>query len=224
MRGAPRAKQTMPRAWLLMLLLSSLALAAEPPEAQLEDARRAAHPGSSLPPRCAHPDPVRVLHADLDDAPGEETALASARLGVIVLSADGRPLAWRELGCGEAHSTAALHTEVRALAALPATGGAHAELAQHGPLRNARRVDAATRARSLARGAAARRRRGRPLLRRRADGALARAGGAGRARALAHHHRRNHRAWREGGSYGPPHDVHHVATWRWRDGRFQPAI
>ncbi len=59
------------------------------------------NPGRLLPPACDHQDPVRVLEADVDEAPGVETVLASRRLGVFLLGAGqpDRPLAWRELSC-----------------------------------------------------------------------------------------------------------------------------
>jgi hypothetical protein len=84
-------------------------------EARLADAWRRLHPGQPDPPRCPHADPVRQIVADLDDSPGQETALASLRWGVILLAADGRPLASVELGCGDSPQDGSQVIELQAL-------------------------------------------------------------------------------------------------------------
>jgi hypothetical protein len=63
-----------------------------PDERTLAELWRARHPCGELPPPCGG-DPVAVLHADLDDAPGLERVIANARFGVAMYAADGRLLA-----------------------------------------------------------------------------------------------------------------------------------
>lgn len=70
-------------------------------EVRLLEAWRKANPRKPVPRPCRHVDPARSVTADLDPAPGLETALADLRLGVILLGADGGVLATRPLGCGD---------------------------------------------------------------------------------------------------------------------------
>lgn len=97
------------RAFWFSLVLSTVVAAPargdvnSAPEARLAAAWQALHKGQALPPPCPHPDPIRQSVADFDPkTPGAETALASLRFGVVLLSAQGRPLAGFALACGEA--------------------------------------------------------------------------------------------------------------------------
>jgi hypothetical protein len=93
-------------------------------ETRLQSAWQALHPRQPLPPACPHPDPIREVTADFDAAsPGLETALASLRFGVVLLSAQGQPLGAAPLHCGEAGTaTGSTAPEVLELRALHASG------------------------------------------------------------------------------------------------------
>lgn len=98
--------------------------AAPSAEARLAAAWLALHPRKPQPPACPHPDPVRETMADFDaTVPGLETALASLRFGVVLLSAKGQPLASLALECGAANqANTKLHSEVIELRPLRASG------------------------------------------------------------------------------------------------------
>lgn len=90
------------------------------PQVRLAEAWQKLHPGQPAPAACPGADPVRERVADLDESPGNETALASLRYGVVLLSAAGQPLGSLELGCGPPGAQDG--SEVVELGAVHATG------------------------------------------------------------------------------------------------------
>jgi hypothetical protein len=62
----------------------------------------------AAPPPCGEADAPLRLRAALDDAPGEETVVASLGGGVLLLDANGRTLAAGPLGCADPQAGSAV--------------------------------------------------------------------------------------------------------------------